>query len=94
MSTQPAEASSLRSVLAILDGSLGLRGRTAAFTRSTYLLGEQPEMDSLAVVRLIMQLQETLGLEFTDDELDGSVFATVGSLVDFVDQKLAATVAP
>ena len=86
----PAAAPNLQPILAILDQTLGLGGRALAFTRDTRLLGELPELDSLAVVHLITRLQEELGLEIADDELDGSEVASVGSLADFMAAKRAA----
>jgi len=71
-------------VLRVLDEVLGLGGRTAGFTRDTHLLGSVPELDSMAVVALITTLEERLGITIDDGDLDGSTFATVGSLCDFV----------
>lgn len=88
----PAAAPSLQPILAILDQTLGLGGRAFAFTRETRLLGELPELDSLAVVHLITRLQEEFGIEIADDELDGSVFASVGSLAGILAAKRAAEV--
>jgi acyl carrier protein len=76
-------------VLALLDEILGLDGRSAGFTATTPLLGAIPELDSMAVVSLIAGLEERFGFAADDDEIDGSIFATVGSLVEFVDGKLA-----
>ena len=77
-------------VLRVLDEVLSLGGRTAAFTRGTPLLGAIPELDSMAVVTLITSLEEQFGLVVDDDDIDGSTFATVGSLADFVAGKLAS----
>ena len=77
-------------VLRVLDEVLSLNGRSAAFTRNTPLLGAIPELDSMAVVTLITTLEEQFGLVVDDDDIDGSTFATVGSLADFVASKLAA----
>lgn len=71
-------------VLRILDEVLSLTGRSAAFTRDTQLLGSIPELDSMAVVTLLTVLEDRLGITVDDDEVDGSTFATVGSLTDFV----------
>jgi len=79
-----------KQVLRILDEVLSLNGRSAAFDRSTHLLGAIPELDSMAVVSLITSLEEQLGVVVDDDEIDGETFATVGSLTDFVAAKLAA----
>ena len=76
-------------IKAVLDEILSLNGRSAGFTRDTPLLGAIPELDSMAVVSLITRLEEHFGLTVDDDDMDGSTFATVGALVDFVDAKLA-----
>ena len=77
-------------VLAILDEILSLGGRSAGFTDRTPLLGAIPELDSMAVVAVITTLEERFGFSIDDDEIDGATFATVGSLVDFVERKVAA----
>jgi acyl carrier protein len=77
-------------VLRILDEVLSLNGRSASFTRDTPLLGSIPELDSMAVVTLITTLEDQFGLVVDDDDIDGSTFASVGSLADFVDGKLNA----
>jgi acyl carrier protein len=75
-------------VLRILDEVLSLGGRSQRFTRQTALLGAIPEMDSMAVVSLLSALEEHLGISIQDDDIDGDVFATVGSLTDFVAARL------
>jgi acyl carrier protein len=76
-------------VLRILDEVLSLNGRARSFTRDTPLLGAIPELDSMAVVSLITSMEDQFGLVVDDDDIDGSTFATVGSLVDFVSSKTA-----
>lgn len=78
----------LKEVLRVVDETLSLNGRAAAFTRDTHLLGAIPELDSMAVVALITTLEERFGMSIGDDEVDGSTFETVGSLVDLVERKL------
>lgn len=77
-------------ILAILDEILSLKGRTAGFNENTQLLGAIPELDSMAVVALITTIEERFGFSVDDDEIEGSTFATVGSLTEFVEGKLAA----
>lgn len=77
-------------VLMLLDEVLGLNGRTAGFTAETALLGVLPELDSMAVIGVLNALEERYGLMLDDDEIDGSLFATVGSLTHFVQAKLGA----
>lgn len=78
----------LPDVLQVLDEALALAGRSANFDADTPLLGALPELDSMAVVSLIAALEQHFGVMLPDDELDGSVFATVGSLAAFVDDVL------
>lgn len=78
-----------REVLRILDEVLSLKGRTATMGRESRLMGAIPELDSMAVIALITTLEERFGIVVADDELDGSSFATVGSLTDFVTTKLS-----
>jgi acyl carrier protein len=44
----------------------------------------------MAVVALITTLEERFGFTVDDDEIEGSTFATVASLTEFVEGKLAA----
>lgn len=76
-------------VLKVLDSVMNLQGRSARFQRQTPLLGAVPELDSMAVLGIITTLEERFGFTIHDDEIDSSVFATLGSLTDFVAAKLA-----
>lgn len=80
-------------VARVLDEVLSLNGRSADFTRNTHLLGAIPELDSMAVVFLITALEEQFGVTINDDEIDGETFATVGSLADFVSEKIEQSTA-
>jgi acyl carrier protein len=53
------------------------------------LLGGLAELDSMAVVSVIAKLEEHFGFTIEDDEINGQVFETLGSLSAFVDGKLA-----
>ncbi len=70
----------------ILDDVLSLGGRARAFDSDTPLLGGIPELDSMAVVSLITAIEEHFGITIADDDIDGSVFATFGSLLAFVEE--------
>lgn len=80
--------SNLEQVKNILDVALSLDGRTRNFDRDTALLGNLPELDSMAVVNLITSIEEHYGIVVDDDEVDAETFETLGSLTDFVDAKL------
>jgi acyl carrier protein len=75
-------------VVRVLDTALGLDGRAAEFSDATPLMGNLPALDSMAVVTIIGNLEERFGITVEDDDIDGSTFATLGSLVDFVSNKL------
>lgn len=81
-----------KEVLKVLDEVLLLKGRGAGFVRASPLLGALPELDSMAVLSLITALEERFGFAIHDDEMDGAVFATLGSLTDFVAAKLGLAV--
>ncbi len=70
----------------ILDDVLSLGGRARAFDNDTPLLGGIPELDSMAVVTLMTAIEDHFGIAIADDDIDGSVFATFGSLLAFVEQ--------
>ena len=72
----------------LLDETLNLGGRAQAFADETHLVGSVPEMDSMGVVSVLTALEERFGLSIDDDEIDGEVFATFGSLRRFVSGKL------
>lgn len=76
-------------ILGLLDETLSLGGRAATFGTDTALLGAIPELDSMAVVALITGIEERFGFVVDDDEIDGATFATVGTLLAFVEEKLA-----
>ena len=79
----------LEEVKKVIDEVLQLNGRARDFDRSTGLLGEVPEFDSMAVVTLVTQLEEQFGIMVDDEEISAETFESVGSLADFVDRKLA-----
>jgi acyl carrier protein len=77
----------LDQITTILRETLGL-GRMR-LERDTALLGSLPELDSMAVAGLLLALEQHFNIEVQDDEISARHFATVGSLSDFVQAKLA-----
>lgn len=80
--------SNIDEVKKVLRDSLQLGERVEAFTPATHLLGDLPELDSMAVVTVITALEEYYGFTVNDDEISAETFETLGSLSAFVDQKL------
>ncbi|MDO9091405.1 MAG: acyl carrier protein [Rubrivivax sp.] len=75
-------------LLKLVDSTLNLGGRGLAFDDATPLIGAVPELDSMGVVSLLTAFEERLGFAVEDDEIDGSVFETFGTLLAFVTGKL------
>ena len=81
---------SLAIVKRILRATLNLGDRAERLTADSPLLGGLPEFDSMAVVTVVTMIEDELGVTIDDDELSADLFATVGSLAEFVSQKAAA----
>lgn len=79
MSQQQLLADILRSVLQI----------DKEFDDSTPLLGAIAEFDSMAVIGVITELEDQLGIHIDDDEISADVFENFGQLRKFVEQKAA-----
>ena len=75
-------------LLSLIDSTLNLGGRSQAFTDDTPLMGAVPELDSMGVVSLLTAFEDRLGISVEDDEIDGSLFESFGSLLAFVEAKL------
>ncbi len=76
-------------IKAILIEVLGVDPGKLKIDRDTRLLGSLPEFDSMAVVSVLTAIEDHFGITVDDDEVDGSIFETVGSLCQFVEKKLA-----
>lgn len=82
--------SSLDAIKTVLRETLQLGERVEQFDAATPLFGAIPELDSMAVVTVITALEDRFGIMVDDDEITAATFETVGSLSDYVDQKLAS----
>ena len=75
---------------AVMADVLGLgEARAAALTEASELFGALPEFDSMAVGTVLTELEDRLGIIIDDDEVDGELFATFGSLLAFCRTKQA-----
>jgi acyl carrier protein len=79
----------LEEIKNILSDILNLGERKNALTENSVLLGRIPELDSMAVISLITAFEEHFGITVDDDEISAATFETLGSLNQFIDQKLA-----
>ena len=77
-----------RKLRAILADVLGLKpDQVAAFTADTGLFGDLPELDSMAVAGLLTEMEDRLDIRIDEDEIDGDIFETYGSLLAFTRAK-------
>jgi acyl carrier protein len=79
----------LEEVRNILSDVLSLGERRSQLEEDSVLLGNIPELDSMAVVNVITALEDHFGITVDDDEISAQTFETLGSLTRFVEQKLA-----
>ena len=66
--------------------SLGIQDRAHTLEASTELFGSLPELDSMAVVTLAVNLEREFDFEIDDEDFTGDVFETIGTLAEFVEQ--------
>jgi acyl carrier protein len=78
----------IRQTIQLLGSVLQLGARTADMHVGTQLMGSIPELDSMAVVSLLAAIEEQFGVSVEDDDIDASVFQTVGSLAAFIAEKM------
>lgn len=77
----------LDEVKAVLVETLAIKDRAASIEADTELLGNLPELDSMAVLELVAALEQQFGITVDDEDVTAEVFETLGSLTAFVAEK-------
>lgn len=77
-------------VRAVVGDVLQLGDRARRLDRDSELIGSIPEFDSMAVVAVVTALEDQFDIEVDDDDISAETFETLGTLVDFVNSKIAA----
>lgn len=77
----------LDQVRTIIGETLQLGVRTAELDADTPLLGNLPELDSMAVVTVITTLEECFQFVVDDDDDLADAFETLGGLSKYVSEK-------
>lgn len=77
----------LDEVKAVLVDTLNISDRAGSINAGTELLGNLPELDSMAVLELVASLEERFGITVDDDDVTAEVFETLASLTAFVAEK-------
>lgn len=66
------------------------REQVAKMDTDTPLFGALPELDSMAVAGLLTEMEDRLEISIDDEDVDGELFETFGSLVIFAQSKIEA----
>lgn len=64
--------------------------QVAQMDEDTPLFGALPELDSMAVAGLLTEMEDRLEIMIDDEDVDGELFESFGTLVSFAKGKLAA----
>ena len=67
--------------------ALALDPGSKPLSETTELLGNLPEFDSQSVITIMTALEDEFEIIIEDDEVDASLFESVGSLIQFVTEK-------
>jgi acyl carrier protein len=76
----------LERVKVVIVKTLKIQDRAHTLEASTELFGSLPELDSMAVVTLAVNLEREFDFEIDDEDFTGEVFETIGTLAEFVEQ--------
>jgi acyl carrier protein len=88
MDTQVNKVADVEAVKAVVVSSLGVEERAASLDADSQLLGALPELDSMAVLVLVHDLEAEFGIVVEDEDLSADIFDTLADLTAFVDRKL------
>ena len=83
-------SNTIKQVRRVLGDALQLGDRGADLEVGTPLLGNLPELDSMAVVTVITALEEYFHFVVDDDDDLADAFETLGSLTGYVSRKTGA----
>ena len=74
-------------VKAVVVETLGVEDRADAIDASTPLFGALPELDSMAVLELVLELEQRFEIEIDGEDVTAEAFETLASLAAFVADK-------
>jgi acyl carrier protein len=75
-------------VKAVVVETLGVEDRADTLDATTPLLGNLPELDSMAVLELVFALEQRFGITMEGEDVTADVFESLASLAAFVAGKL------
>ncbi len=75
---------SLNTVREVLVDTLGLQNQADELNADTRLFGSLPELDSMAVLEVLLALEQRFGITIEGEDVTVEAFESLGSLTDFV----------
>lgn len=78
----------INDIVQIIINVTGKSDAVCTFTADTQLFGAMPEIDSMAIINIVLSLEKQYGFHIDDEEVEQAVFESVGSLSLFVATKL------
>jgi acyl carrier protein len=72
----------------LLRDTLQIGGKADELNERSRLFGGLPEFDSVAIVSVVMAIEQEYGVRIPDRELSADVFETLGSLNSFICRKV------
>jgi acyl carrier protein len=78
-------------VKAVVVETLGIEDRADAIDATTPLLGSVPELDSMAVLELILALEERFDVTLDGQDVTAEAFESLASLTALVDSATERT---
>lgn len=82
-----SSSTTVEEVAQVLISTLGIHDRDGRLDASTPLFGSLPELDSMAVIEVIVALGDHFGISIDEDDITGEAFETVGTLAALVAAK-------
>jgi acyl carrier protein len=79
-------ATNLDDVKAVLVETLGVQDQADTINADTPLFGSLPELDSMAVLELVLALEERFDITIDGEDVTASAFETLESLAAFVER--------
>lgn len=79
-------ASTVDQVKSLIGQTLGITHRADSMNVSTRLLDSLPELDSMAVVELLIAIEERFGFQVHSGDIVTGTLETVGTLAAYVEE--------
>ena len=83
MSASPNQIIDVAGIVDVVVTTLAIEHRAEALDAGTSLTSI-PELDSLAILELVVELERRFGITVEDEDVNAEVFDTIGSLAAYV----------